>query len=249
MRGIAASLVAVTHFLAAFYPYSVFGSADGIQAHFRWETIVLIPPFSLLTAGHFAVCLFFVLSGYVLSVRFIGETGHFYRIIGAIIKRPVRLAGVLSFSLLSAGVLYQTDSFYNVQAANLSGSNWFAAFWNNEFTFGELGKKLLMGKAGSEYNPPLWTLKIELIGSFLVFGLLLLLNRLNLFVRCTVLIGVLIFLHGTFYDGFIWGMLLAETVKNYVKDKAVKCTWPHWLFHSYHDGSYAVLRIACSIDR
>ena len=217
IRGIAACLVALTHFLAAFYPYSVFGSADGLQAHFWWEAIILIPPFSLLTAGHFAVCLFFVLSGYVLSVRFIGERGHFYRIIGAIIKRPIRLAGVLLFSLAFAGVLYQFDSFYNIQVANLSGSDWFAAFWNNEFTFSELVKKLLMGKAGSEYNPPLWTLKIELIGSFMVFGLLLLINRLHLFLRCTVLIVALFFFHGTFYDGFIWGMLLADTVKNISK--------------------------------
>ena len=214
MRGIAACLVAITHFLAAFYPYSVFGSADDLQAQFWWETIVLVPPFSLFTAGHFAVCLFFVLSGYVLSVRFIGERGHFYSIVGATLKRPIRLGGVLLFSLLFAGVLYQSDSFYNDQAANLSGSDWFAAFWKNEFTFSELGQKLLMGKAGSEYNPPLWTLKIELIGSFLVFGFLLLINQLHFLVRCTVLIGALIFFHGTFYDGFIWGMLLADTVKH-----------------------------------
>ena len=92
--------------------------------------------------------------------------------------------------------------------------NWFTAFWRNEFSFGELGKKLLTGKAGSEYNPPLWTLKIELIGSFMVFGLLLLINPYHFFIRCTVLIIALIYFHGTFYDGFIWGMLLADTIKN-----------------------------------
>ena len=214
MRGIAACLVALTHFLAAFYPYSVFGSADDLQAHIWWEAIVLIPPFSLLTAGHFAVCLFFVLSGYVLSIRFIGESEQVHRIVGAIIKRPIRLAGVLLFSLAFAAVIYQTNGFYNTQVANLNGSNWFAAFWNNEFTVSEFGRKLLVGKAGSEYNPPLWTLKIELVGSFLVFGLLLVINRLHFFVRCTVLFLALIFFYGTFYDGFIWGMLLADTIKN-----------------------------------
>ena len=215
LRGIAACLVAITHFLAAFYPYAVFGNTNSAQQHHAWETMALYPPLSLLSAGHFAVCLFFVLSGYVLSIRTIGEKGQIVRLMGAIAKRPFRLAGVLLFSLLCAGLLYEFNGYFNIPAAQASGSMWFAQFWTNDFSWVELLKEILQGKAGSEYNPPLWTLRIELVGSFIVFGLLLLINRLSYLVRSVVLVACLAYSYHTFYDGFLWGMLLADANKHF----------------------------------
>lgn len=213
LRGIAACLVAVTHFLAAFYPYSVFGPGGDAEPIAGWESIFLVPPFSLLSAGHFAVCLFFVLSGYVLSISIIGEKNQFSRLVGAVAKRPIRLGGVLLFSLLCAGMLFEFDSFHHQEAAVLSGSNWLAGFWTIDFNWFELAKKVMTFKAGFEYNPPLWTLRIELIGSFIVFGVLVLINWMPYRFRTLILCGCLIGLFSTFYAGFIWGMLLADAKK------------------------------------
>ena len=223
MRGIAACMVAIAHFLAAFYPYAVFGPHGEASQISNWESVVLYPPFSLLSAGHFAVCLFFVLSGYVLSIRIIGEMNQFSRLAGAIVKRPVRLGGVLVFSLFCAGILFEFEGFYHQQAAVHSGSNWLAQFWNIDFSWIELAKKIVTFRAGSEYNPPLWTLRIELIGSFVVFGLLLLINWMPYRFRTIILCCCLIGFFNTFYAGFVWGMLLADTKKQgYVGQLPVK---------------------------
>ncbi len=217
LRGIAACMVAIAHFLAAFYPYSVFGNAQGVSQHALWESAFLFPPFSLFTSGHFAVCLFFVLSGYVLSVRMIGEHHQTIRLIGAIVKRPIRLAGVLLFSVFCGVLLIELGLLFHHEAGTLSTSTfWIGQFFTNEIHWPTLLKQLVTAKAGSEYNPPLWTLRIELVGSILVFLLLLGINWMSYGWRVLILLAVLVLLYSKtrYYDGFIWGMLLADAYKH-----------------------------------
>ncbi|OYW75825.1 MAG: hypothetical protein B7Z37_11575 [Verrucomicrobia bacterium 12-59-8] len=66
LRGLAASAVVLAHFVSALYPHGTTGGAAPL--HGGWEQAFLYPPLGLLVAGHFAVCLFFLLSGYVLAL-------------------------------------------------------------------------------------------------------------------------------------------------------------------------------------
>ncbi len=211
LRGLAAAIVCCAHFLAAFYPYAVFAGSDGIVNKQWWEAAFLIPPLSILTAGHFAVCLFFVLSGFVLSVRMLGQPRQDKAVVAAIIKRPIRLLGLTIFSVLLGALVWSLGLLYHREAAEIAGSQaWFLQFWQGEFSGSELLRKLVTGRAGAEYNPPLWTIKIELIGSMMVFFALFVLNRLSFGVRCALLVALIALTYGTYYEGFFIGILLAD---------------------------------------
>ncbi len=222
MRGIAAMIVVVAHFLAAFYPYTLFGFSSGYPRSHFWEEWLLWPPFSVFTAGEFAVCLFFVLSGYVLSVPLIGKRGNVKSVMSAIIKRPVRLGGLVAFSVLLASFIWWNNLFFNVDVTKIpktessdlvKGVPWFAYYWRGDFSFNSLLNDILHFQAGKKYNPPLWTLYIEFYGSLYVFFVLLLINWFNYPVRTFVLILLFILTYGDYYDGFFFGMLVADAQK------------------------------------
>jgi hypothetical protein len=63
--------VVLTHFVAAVYPHGVSGGAEPL--HGGWEKVLLYPPFGLLVAGHFAVCLFFLLSSFKAGAAELGR--------------------------------------------------------------------------------------------------------------------------------------------------------------------------------
>ncbi|MBD2845513.1 acyltransferase family protein [Paenibacillus sp. IB182496] len=67
LRGLAALVVVISHYIQVFYPAALNGKAE--QAHFKWDTWYGYSPVNLFYNGQFAVCLFFALSGYVLNVK------------------------------------------------------------------------------------------------------------------------------------------------------------------------------------
>lgn len=212
-------VVVSAHALAAFLPYAVFGGAD-LPRHGGVEGLFHFFPLSLLTAGHFAVCLFFVLSGYILSWRFVGQPQDWPDLIAAAAKRPVRLGGLVLLSIVLAALLWGGGLFRNLPVAEATGSSaWLGTYWSRPFDYPTWLKDLALLRAGSEYNPPLWTIRIEFIGSFLVFGVLLLINRWSLRVRCALLAVGAVALHGTLYQGFLLGILLADMQKHGVLDR------------------------------
>ena len=71
LRGLAAFSVFICHFIQAFLPHIYY--PNRAESHGLWEDEFATSPFNLVVNGNFAVCLFFVLSGYVLSSRFLAE--------------------------------------------------------------------------------------------------------------------------------------------------------------------------------
>ena len=67
IRGLAAFIVVISHYIQVFYPAALNGNQQ--QAHFKWDIWYGHSPINLFYNGQLAVCLFFVLSGYVLSVK------------------------------------------------------------------------------------------------------------------------------------------------------------------------------------
>jgi peptidoglycan/LPS O-acetylase OafA/YrhL len=77
----------------------------------------------LLFSGRFAVCLFFVLSGFVLSLRYLGVVAAGNPDLGAsITKRTFRLAGLLLTTATFGYVLMCADLFFNNEVAVVTGS-------------------------------------------------------------------------------------------------------------------------------
>ena len=70
---LAALAVFSCHFLYVFFPYLARGRTvdqSGFVPLWHWETWFARAPFTLLYNGDFAVAVFFVLSGYVLTRKF-----------------------------------------------------------------------------------------------------------------------------------------------------------------------------------
>jgi len=223
LRGIAALIVVFTHYFAAFYPYSVFGNQWGFHQQAFWENVFFFPPFGLITAGQFAVCLFFILSGYVLSYSQLGEPLHIQKILASIIKRPIRLGGLVCSSIIIAAILWYSGLFFNIAVSELVGStHWWNNFWKGDFDFYNFFKTLTTSafSQGSIYNSPLWTIKYELYGSIMVYLFVLFLGRFKFRLVFSI---ILVFLFkDSLYQGFWIGLLIADLVKNYACRNPVK---------------------------
>jgi len=222
LRGLAALIVVFHHYLLVFYPYTVGGQQGGYEQHFTWENIFFYPPFGLLNAGRLAVSLFFILSGYVLSYKYLGEAGQSFKILASIIKRPIRLGGLVWFSIICGACLWYWGLFANNSVAEVTSSQWFGTCWANKFDFNRLFFILRNAafSRGRVFNPPLWTIKVELYGSIMVFLYILLLGQF----RYRILVSaLLIFLfRGNLYQGFWIGLCIADLKKNFISPKSIR---------------------------
>lgn len=215
LRGIAALIVVFTHYIGAFFPYAAFSNQGSYQQKHLLEEIFFYPPFGLFAAGHLAVCLFFILSGYVLSYNYLGESGKKIKLLGAIAKRPIRLGGVVLGTTTLSALLWANKLYYNAQLVEISSSKpWFFDLWKGEFAL----KDFLLNSASSLfaraeiYNISLWTIQVELYGSILVFLALILFA--NFKYRWVIFSLLILVFSKSFYQGFFLGVLLADLVKH-----------------------------------
>ncbi len=215
LRGLAALVVVSVHYAAAFYPYSVFGPQHGYRPVSPVEAWFWNPPLGLATAGQFAVSLFFILSGYVLSYGFLGQPGNRIRVVSAIAKRPWRLGALAWSSVIVSAVLWHLQLYANHEVAGLiSGNHWFDSFWSGRADFGLLLYNLVVFPfaSGKIYNTPLWTIQIELYGSIMVFAFLLIFGDRRY--RLAVAAAVAVWFHDSMYLGFWLGLITADLVKH-----------------------------------
>lgn len=181
-------IVVFLHFLMNFFPLSM-NNNNFIK------NLFLYPPLGNLVSGRCAVCLFFILSGYVLSYNYLDGGNNYIKILSNIIKRPIRLVGVVVFSAYAVFLCY--PEMYNRWDVILLQSIC------NPFSF------------GININHSLWTIPIELRGSFITFGFLLFFC--NFRYRIIVLLGMLLYYASTLYCCFVVGIILADILKNYVR--------------------------------
>ena len=215
LRGLAAVVVVFHHFACAFLPAAVFGGA--VAAHFSLERTIYNTPLQLMVAGNFAVCIFFVLSGYVLSHKFFITKDSAHARSGAA-KRYFRLMPPILASILISYAIFRLGAPHHLQAAAISGSSlWLAHLWPQAVGLKEAllqgTYSILVGRADTTiFNNVLWTMKIEFFGSFLVFGFLALFGTArNRWVA--YLAAVLLFWNG-YYLAFIIGMALCDLAAN-----------------------------------
>lgn len=128
-----------------------------------------------LLDGKLAVFIFWFMSGYVLSIRLFGTNGMQY-LSQAFIKRYFRLAIPVLASVLLAYLLMRFGAIYNQQWADQSGPEFHSIRWvfNFEPSLLSAVRNALFDSffdfhdKGS-YNPILWTMGPELLGSFCCF--------------------------------------------------------------------------------
>ncbi|HEX7484272.1 MAG TPA: acyltransferase [Candidatus Saccharimonadales bacterium] len=210
VRGLAAIIVVLHHFAFAFFPLLVLGT--GTIQHMRLEDNIHGTPFALLFAGTFAVAIFFVLSGFVLTIGFF-QTKKENIIKKLAAKRYLRLMlPALTITLICFVFIKLGFPQYIAKAASVTGSNWLSGeSWKFDV---HLFDALYSGTIGifiegkSMYDNVLWTMMTEFIGSFIVFGFALLFGNSKHRWICYIAAAILAF--NTWYLPFIFGMALAD---------------------------------------
>lgn len=177
MRGIAAFIVLITHTLAAFWPTTVYGPLrEGSVADF----LFLRTPLAILTNGHFAVGLFFILSGYVLTKKyFTSPPPTLEKLAPDIGKRFTRLYLAAFPAAVAAALLMWSGCYYNVPAAELTHSRWLADSRHTCSGF-ELALVVInpLMCLTDKYNPVAWSLFVELWGSIAAFCIVIATSQL-----------------------------------------------------------------------
>ncbi len=219
LRGLAAIAVALYHFIVLMYP--TLRDGDARLAHTPIESAIYGTPITLLFAGTLAVAIFFVLSGFVLSIGFF-QTGD-----EAIVKklatgRYLRLMLPALASVLLAFILISLNSSELTKAAGaITGSSAYAHKWSFDLNIFEALKigtyDIFIYDKSVPVNHVLWTMHTEFFGSFLVFGFLLLFakSRYRLLAYLILAIGTF----GTWFLAFVIGMAIADAYNNKLLEK------------------------------
>jgi len=215
LRGVASLLVVVFHFLQTFLPAIVLGLAPGRlgASVSHW---ILGNPLSSLISGSFAVSIFFLMSGYVLSLPYCRSRDPKVPISGMLrryfrLAIPILLSNLFLLALMYCDVLnfknlenvVQVTGTYRGRILDLPIPGFF------EMVRESLWNTLITGKF-QKYNPVLWSMQIEFIGSFLVYGLLLTIGRQRW--RWAVYLAFVLLCHWRYptYLSFLSGLILCE---------------------------------------
>lgn len=213
VRGLAAIVVVIHHFVLAFYPMLIGG--PGSVQHTRFDDNLFGMPISLLYAGTFAVAIFFVLSGFVLSVGFF-QTKSETIIKKLALKRYLRLMlPALAVTMICLVLIKLGFAKYISEAATYTGSGWLAPSWRFDASFldalysGAIG---IFIQQNSFYDNVLWTMTVEFIGSFIVFGFVLLFGVSKH--RWASYLILAAFTFNSWFLPFVTGMALADLYIN-----------------------------------
>ncbi|CAG9606583.1 acyltransferase family protein [Pseudoneobacillus rhizosphaerae] len=171
LRGLAALSVVFCHFLLIYPALDYLNNINNDFWFFKFT------PLHLLWSGHEAVILFFILSGFVLSLPF--YSGKSVDYITFLTKRICRIylpyIIAVVFSLAGCVVLYN---------GNLTGlSEWINVRWDDQISLkmiiGYVSLIFLPSYSGNEYNPALWSLVHEMRISIIFPIIIFFINRLD----------------------------------------------------------------------
>ena len=171
LRGLAAIVVLIHHLLLAFFP-----KFHGLRFPQELWSLYGTPLFALVN-GSAAVVLFFVLSGFVLTIGAFRDNSYLSLIVGALKRWPRLVVPILAVNLIS-GALAGAGFYWNTAAASSIGSTWLGAFFKEESGFWQSigaaaadGSVLTFIASHDYYNSNLWTMYYEFFGSFACFGI------------------------------------------------------------------------------
>lgn len=209
LRGIAAVVVMLGHIVRGLVPPGP-GALDVLNRVHHW-----------VLNGGAAVSVFFVLSGLILSLPF-AKDRSLMRVGVALLKRWPRLAALTTIACLFSWLMILVSQDAHEQAAAVTGNYWMASHFNaplrgydtslvaalndglwGVFLFGDV-----------RFDSPLWTMRIELFGSFGIYLVAPVLFWLKRWPLRLAAIGGMMIAVGTspplaYFSDFLVGAILA----------------------------------------
>lgn len=164
LRGVACLMVVLSHLALIFFP----GLHDPSMINNNQVINFLFnSSFPFIYSGTAAVYIFFTLSGFILSHAFMNGKDVLENATSMVTKRYFRLAIPAICSCIFCFIVLTNNTSDTgmlstwIQAYKVDNSSLLNAIYSGAVSafFGE----------GSAYNPVLWTMKIELIGSFITY--------------------------------------------------------------------------------
>jgi peptidoglycan/LPS O-acetylase OafA/YrhL len=219
LRGLAALAVVCGHLLLAFYP----GMPGVTYASDPPTGLVGLLRLNSLYMGHFSVMIFFVLSGFVLSYSFF-VSGKQSTLTSAATRRYFRLAIPVLTAVLFVFVLVKAHVMHEIEASKLrvvpAGTPEFNEGWLTRYHVANVTLKQTLRQGLFEtffaydeqksLNSALWTMSLELQGSFLIYASLALFGRLKQRWLILGILAVILFMRGEmFLVCFMAGMALS----------------------------------------
>lgn len=249
LRGIACLAVFFSHLAYTFYPYM--HAAESMR--YSFESYIMNSPFSFFYSGSAGVYVFFVLSGFVLSSSF---SKRFDSILffAFLLKRYIRLMVPVFFSCLIGWAVY---SHIDINRTGIS--EWASNLGTFDYSLRGAIFTGLIGAFGGDgvktYNWVLWTMKIELIGSY-ILALLFISKKTNSAFFPAV--AFLIFLSLGYYNGgdalyyglacFMSGSVIYKTNIKLSKKSSVAILILGLYFAGYKVQSYSYSSIFSDIN-
>jgi peptidoglycan/LPS O-acetylase OafA/YrhL len=165
LRGLAAFVVLLTHIQFAFW----YGQPDPVAP----------PLFGLWNNGKFAVRVFFVLSGFVLSRSYF-TTSDIAVVRSSAARRYFRLAVPAGTSVIISYLLFVSGAIANHKLADQvdgAPNPWLHSLYVAPISITSALREAVFDacfdfKYGTSLNVNLWTMEVELEGSFLIFAIL-----------------------------------------------------------------------------
>lgn len=265
IRGIACLFVVFSHLSLTFFP-SMHRFFDEQTTTTNFELMMHHSPFAFWYSGTAAVYIFFVLSGYVLTYTIVSSRDPIRKIQAMSIKRYPRL---MLPALASCILLWAAFSFYQPPMQHISSwgaeighvphlfddsltmflfgdLHHYSAFWARciELFSGFIAadfdgsiRSFFLGY--SDYNWVLWTMRIELLGSFGLFFLLYLRTKQPIFAWLIPIATIALCLNVEYlgYAAFLIGSLFYFHKKTLATVPALICLLLGLYFAGVHNAS------------
>ena len=178
------------------------------------DTWVATTPLNLLIGGHFAVCIFFVLSGHVLTRKHVGKQQRI-QLVSSMAKRYPRLGIPIFFSVFLNFILLWISAFLSRGGLELSESgqrlllSQIVSSFNRALVEATTGA-ILYGS--NTFNGVFWTMDREFYGSLCVLLSVYLFGSISWHWRVVVYLVAIVFSWQGYYLAFVLGLLLTEAL-------------------------------------
>lgn len=216
LRGFAALLVYLLHHQVWVHPGMILENAYGYNNQYYIACLPVIRTF--FSGGHFAVSIFFVISGYVLSTKplaLIHSSDHDRlsdNLASALFRRWLRLyIPVICTTLITASIphIFGTKANFEPQQTWRDEIwKWYVEFKNFTFLFRNGGEPWFT------YSFHVWSIPYEFRGSICVYTTLLAFSRCSINGRLWCEVGLIFYFlyiaDGAHFSMFTAGMLLCD---------------------------------------
>jgi peptidoglycan/LPS O-acetylase OafA/YrhL len=165
LRGVAALVVFIGHLALVVLPDLL--GVSGTYGWSIWLTAIGKSPLAVLWNGNAAVCIFFVLSGYVMTEF---ASGTKLSLPAQAIRRYLRLAIPILITSSFAWLLLSYGLMRNAVNPDVTGG-WLGSWYRFEPSFPDMIQEALFGTfatGSNAYNCNLWTMNAELAGSLYI---------------------------------------------------------------------------------